>query len=419
MAIQKEDVASNPIYRLIARCSLREIHETLLGNLSTFFGKRSGKKTLVVAGQGPEVVPYSRNLDLVEEMIGNGNIAMFDYNPNIIATSIDALVHPRFDPDEAVPVIKKKGIKERGYELVDVESDATINLRGLGERKIIVRHGDLSDKFMFSDNSVSAFDATLAIHHVTAYMDGLFHVVDEVRRVLEPGGLFHWGDGNVNMRYQEQKVHRVASALMKFYNNDVLLQDFRDPTVGSNSLMAQAFYSIDRTYDRVPVMKKADYDVHAHAMSLICSLPIYINLTKGGKILIDLRGVKEQKLDEFKDYLRGQGFQQIEVVGRNQISLPIIDHCMQEDRDSYLRSVRNYYGGIISLNTEVFASRPDVAERVNKADNKEFQDAQRGLFEYYTDPRMIVAVLKQRGFGEVKYQSDSRNIWFNVTAIKV
>lgn len=409
---KKEDIAGSPVYRLIARNSLRELHNTLMKSIYGFFNSRSEKHTLVVAGQGPEVVPFSRNLDIVEEMIGDGNIAMFDYNSDIIDTSIDALLNPRFDPDEVVPDSKRKGITERGYELVDIDSDTIVNLRELGKKKITVRQGDLFGSFAFEDGSVSAFDSTLAIHHVTAYQQGLEHVIGEVYRILEPGGLFHWGTGNVNMRYQEEKVHRVANVLKNFYKADVALEDRRDPATGQGNVVARAFYSNSLHYLRVPLVDESTYAVNFEESVN----PIKMQLTKEGGIYIQLG--EGRKAEEFKDYLIKSGFKQVHVIGKDEVLLPIIDQGMREDRDQFLESVRNYYHGIIGLNTEVFADKPDVAAKVFAVDNKEFGDASRGLFEYYTSPEIIIGMLQSRGFGNIDYKSDSKGIWCNITAQK-
>jgi len=408
---KKEDIAANPIYRLIARYTLNELHGNLMKNLYGHFMGRQGKHTLVVAGQGPEVVPFSRNLDLVEEMIGDGNIAMFDYNPDIIATSKDALLHPRFDSDETVPERKRKGIEERGYNLIDINPEKTVNLKEIGERKIIVRQGDLSDKFKFEDNSVSAFDSTLAIHHVTAYRQGLDHVIDEVYRILEPEGMFHWGAGNVDMRYQEEKIHRVASELAKFYATNVVLEDRRDPSTGSNNIMARAFYS-SKPCKRVPLVDEQEY---AKRLSESDN-PIKVEITKDGGITVNTGN--REKADELKLYLHEKGFKQVHTLGKSNLILPIIDQGMREDRELHLESVRNYYTGIINLNKESFADKPDVAAKVYDVANNEFGNSSRGLFEYYTEPKMLMNILQEKGFRNVTYESDARGIWCNITAIK-
>lgn len=406
---KKEDIAGSPIYRLIARNSLVELHGKLMESLSTFFANRPGKHTLVVAGQGPEVVPFSRNLDVVERMIGPGNIAMFDYNPDIIAGSIDALVHPRFDADETIPPGKGEGIKERGYKLVDVDPNEIVNLRNLGQRVVLVRQGDLSAPFKFADASVSAFEATLAIHHVTAYRQGLDHVVSEVHRILEPGGLFHWGTGNVTMRYQEEKIHTVANALKQFFNADVAVEDYRDHSSGSEKVVARAFYSKSEEYARVPLVDEATY------IQNLSDYTILVSISKSGGIHIDLRSRNQ---DDFRSQLMLDGFKQVYYAGEGKLLLPIIDQGMQKDRDSFLESVRHYYRGIMSVNNRVFSDKPDIAAQVSAVDNKEFGDASRGVFEYYTAPEMIREILQANGFKDVTYHSDSNDVWCNITAIK-
>lgn len=409
---QREDIAGSDIYRLIARHSLRELHDNLMISLYRFFMERSGKHTLVVAGQGPEVVPFSRNLDLVQMMIGPGNIAMFDYNQSIIATSVDALINPRFENDEVTEEGNRNGVIKKGYSFLDVDPNVSINLREIGIKKIIIRYGDLLNHFMFDDSSVSAFDATLAIHHATAYTQGLEHVIREVHRILEPGGLFHWGTGNVNMRYQEEKIHRVATSLQQFYNAQVALEDRRDPTTNQENIVSTAFYPKTPESDRIPLVDESTY----HIIIKKSNNPVMMQLTKEGGISIQLS--EGRKAEKFKQYLLDKGFKQVHVLGENQILLPIIDPEMTEDQNNFLLSVRNYYGGIISLNQEVFSDKPEVRKIVNAADNKEFYDASRGLYEYYTDHKIIQEMLVDNGFDNLTYIPDSRNIWCSITAYK-
>mgnify|MGYP001560690839 CR=1 FL=1 len=141
-----------------------------------------------------------------------------------------------------------------------------------------------------------------------------------------------------------------------------------------------------------------------------------MQVTKEGGIYMHLGD--DRKAEALKKYLLDKGFKQIYVTGENQVLLPLIDQGMREDRDQFLESVRNYYRRIIGLNTEVFADKPDVAAKVYAVDNKEFGDASRGLFEYYTDQKIIMEMLQARGFGNLDYHLDSREIWFNITAKK-
>ena len=439
----KEDIAANPIYRQIARHSLKELHHNLLKSLYSFFmTKKEGPRTLVVAGQGPEALPYSTNLDLLEEMLGDGSMAMFDYNPDIIESSVDALVHPRFD-GENVAESKRKGIEARDYFLADIPPEETIDLRKLGRRHVFVRQGDLSESFKFADGSVSAFDATLAIHHVTAYRQGLDHVISEVHRILEPGGLFHWGDGNVDMRYQEEKIHRVATLLQRFYNVPVIFGDDRSPARDFETSLAHALHLPSRsatithalylpsiTYTQIPLIDTKTYnELKAKLEDRIEKNEEYVlmSATKTGGIHIYLNGdgphLGGGANIVFAEHLKEQGFQQVYAIPSNsseeRIILPIIDQGMREDREQFMDPVRNYYEKIIALNTQVFADRPDVATKVLAADHKEFGDAYRGLFEYYTDPQKIVGMLQSKGFRDVNYTPDSHGIWFNITARKM
>jgi len=216
----------------------------------------------------------------------------------------------------------------------------------------------------------------------------------------------------VNMRYQEEKIHRVANALKRFYNSDVTLEDCRDSSTGSRNIVARAFYSKSLEYLNVPLLDEKSYQ---HSISG-SNNPIRMRITKEGGIYIKLSERRES--DEFKQYLLSHGFKQVHSIGKNELLLPIIDQGMQEDRDQFLESVRGYYRGIIDLNTGVFAGRPDIAAKVFAADNKEFGDASCGLFEYYTDPKIVMGMLQARGFVNIGYQSDSKGIWCNITAQK-
>jgi len=314
-------------------------------------------------------------------------VAFFDYNPDIIAGSKDALVNPRWDDP--------KGVLSRGFEFLDIPKEKDVDLSQVGKRRIIIREGDLSDRFAFPDNSVSAFESTLAIHHATPYTPDLYHVVDEVHRVLTPGGLFHWGAGIVNMRHQEAKIHRVASVLNQY--GDVMVYDRRDFESARNDVVAKAYYRKGKDYDQVPLGQEGE---HYYA----------VTISKEGGIVIQ-GGSNTKKL------LQEAGFKQVHSVGDMTI-IPLIDPGMQDDREQYLESVNHYYEEIISFNQGIFKDRPDVAAVVFQADNKEYSDAARGLFEYYTHPNIIAEVLEARGFRDITISPDSNGIWCNITARK-
>ncbi|MFH1439459.1 MAG: methyltransferase domain-containing protein [Candidatus Woesearchaeota archaeon] len=417
-----EDIAASQIYKKIARASLYDMHNYMLQALSGFFAGRTHRgliNTLVIAGQGPEAVPFSRNLDLVEAMIGNGCIAMFDCNKNIIAGSIDALIKPMFEDDETVSDAKRTGIRERGYTLVDdKDSAAVLNLREFGQRQIIIRQGNLADPFAFEDNSVSAFEATLAIHHVTAYTQGLHHVIDEAHRILEKDGLFHWGTGIVDMRYQEEKIHKLALDLASLGNYKVVILDKRDPDAGvgvdNAKIQHKALYLIGESYSSVPLISE-ELKVEINASSVSREHLIFVNILKDGMVVIDFLPEKEAAPHVSK--LRDMGYKQLYSSGRR-IVMPLIDVGMQSDREQFLDSVNHYYDGIKGVNAVLFADDPDIAAKVLSVDNKEHGDAARGLYEYYTHPMKIVNLLEQRGFRDVQYRPDKHNVWCNITAIK-
>jgi len=420
--IKKEDIAANPIYRMIARTKLAGLHNNLMRSLYRYFsGRKDKKNTLLVIGQGPEVLPFSRNLDLVEEMIGDGNIAMIDYNTDILSASIDALVNPRFESDEVVPEQKRKGITERGYEIVDnkdIDKNRgydNLDLRTLGNRKVIVRHGNILNSLGFEDNSISAVDATLCIHHATAYKKDLVGIINKIYRVLEPNGLFHFGTGNVNMRHQEEKIHRIATEAQKFYNEDVLLQDMRCFDTGVEDIaIVSLVYERGKSYTGVPVDNTPVLAPHLWNEKAKNQV-VNVRITKEGMVEVDSGHRKKAK--EFKAYLASKGFKQI-YANEHLTVLPIIDPGMEDDRKLHLESVKNYYEPIIALGKKYFAGKPDIAAKLYEAEQKEFGDAARGLFEYYTDPKIIMSVLKDAGFRSITYEQDNTGIWCNMTAVK-
>ncbi len=414
---KKEDIAGQPIYRQIARHMFASLHNNLMERLYRYFLNRSPeqKNTLLVIGQGPEVEPFSRNLDIVEDMIGNGNIAMVDYNPDIIASSIDALVNPRFDEDEIVPEQKTIGVEERGYEFVDILPNKKIDLKKLGNKKISIRQGDILDSLEFEDSCVSAIDATLVIHHATAYKQNLVRICSEMYRILEHGGLLHYGTGNVNMRHQEEKIHRIASQAQKFYDSFVALEDNRCFDTDSEITVDTAIYEKGKDYKEVPLC-----DVMTHAAKLWgkdrSEDIVRIKITKEGIVEVD--SGEKKKAYQFQRYLASKGFKQVHAVDESKTVLPLIDPGMEEDRNLYLESVDNYYKQINKLVSKEFSAKPDTEAKIFEAVSKEYGDAARGLFEYYTEPKMVMDILQDTGFRNVAYKKDNTGIWCSITAVK-
>lgn len=422
----KEDIAANPIYRMIARTSLREMHDSMLSHIYHFLNQRPGKRTLVVIGQGPEAVPFSRNLDMVASMVGDGNICMFDYNPTIISETIDALRHPRFSDDELdINPEKRKGIEEHGFTIEHLIDDTSVlDLKALCSKKAIIRAGNAAETFKLADNSVSVIDATLVFHHVTAFTQGLHHVIDECHRVLEPGGMLHWGDGIVTMRYQEMKLHQLCLDLLSVTNSSpLLLHDMRDPDsakrIGDASMQHCAIYEPGKPYDLVPLVSIGDYDsymghdLHGNLLGVILVFVI-----KDGFIHISVPSPHSRSLAQYEAHLREKGYKQVFSMFPSTLVLPLIDVGMQRDRDEFLESVTHYYNGIKRLNATNFSDRPEIAAKVLEADNKEFGDAARGLFEYYTDPQILRNSLNERGFRVQQYTPCSDGVWFNLFAVK-
>jgi len=414
---KKEDIAGQPIYRQIARHMFASLHDNLMEELYRYFLNRNPeqKNTLLVIGQGPEVEPFSRNLDVVEDMVGSGNIAMVDYNPDIIESSIDALVNPRFDADEVVPEQKTIGIEERGYEFVDVDSNKKINLKKLGNKKVSIRHGNILYPLKFEDDCVSAIDATLVIHHAAAYKQNLVKICSEMYRVLEHGGFLHFGTGNVNMRHQEEKIHRIASEAQKFYDSFVALEDKRCFDTDSEITVDTAIYEKGKNYKEVPLCNKPILAMHLWGKDKLDEI-VRVQVTKEGIVEIDSGNMK--KAYEFQKYLASKGFKQVHAVDERRIVLPIIDPGMEEDRNLYLESVNNYYTQINALVSKEFSTKPDTEAKIFEAVNKEYGDAARGLFEYYTHPNMIMSILQDTGFRNVIYKPDNTGIWCSITAVK-
>lgn len=348
-----QDIADNPIYPQLARAGLFDLHNGLMTTLDEFFTRKNGSKTLVVVGPGSEVVPFSEEVGRVASWLSDGGISLLDYNASI---------------SDAVPIyLKRKGFGD--YFTFETQHD-TIDLR-CSPGKIRTIHRNVRENLPYVDNSVSAIDMTVAVHHATQYVQDIVAIFKECYRVLEEGGILHIGEGNVDMKHSERKIRKIADDILNTGLEAVVFDDNRD---AANGYKRRLLFKKGQHYNYMPVLHD---QIHA---------PAHVEITPQGTVIA--QGVKQ---DCFID----NGYKQVTSIN-NTVVLPLIDHAIEDDFQGQIVPVREYYKSIFELTKPRLSS--DLFEKFVAAITKEQSDAERGLVEFYTKPDVVADCMRQAGF---------------------
>jgi len=270
---EKKDIAhATELYPvIIANPIFRNLHRELIYNVGRHMEHLDHERTLLILGLSPVASPYADNKPWFDEMIGpNGRVIALDYNVKVIAKAMGYLSEKGFfDSDSYTPkvVVKYDDSKDclfkNGFgkfltnhnipfEQVVEKSQEKINPAKLSARTIIAAEANLNDGIQLEDNSVDCIDATLTLHHVIAYRQQLKSVLQEIYRVLKPGGMFHYGDAFYDARTSERKINSIMNEMAHLTGLDMVLFDNRDA-----DWKVYAEYSASRNYEQVPKLKRS------------------------------------------------------------------------------------------------------------------------------------------------------------------
>jgi hypothetical protein len=208
---------------------------------------------------------------------------------------------------------------------------------------------------------------TLAVHHATQYEVDIYNFGSDACRVLQPGGVLHIGEGDVDMKYSERKKLKIAEDIIKEMDISVVVQDERCP-------------------DDIP---------RRRYLNIGDENPLCVFVSPTGMVSIPYAPAY--------DILQRAGYKQIALIDGRNVVLPLIDHAMEEDFQGMIVPVREYYRRVAE--TCLPRLDKDKHEALWKALTKERSDAERGLVEFYSPPTMICDQLRKAGFSieETRY----------------
>lgn len=341
----KPDIAANAIYPILARATLFELHANLLDLLGKGLASQKAPKTLVVVGLGSEALPFSEHLEALSSLLEGGNLIMLDYNKEIC--------------DKIPAFLESKGFASR-FTIERCKDEGIIDPENF-LNTILVRQWNIRDGYPLPVASVDAIDMTLSMHHVTQYASDICDLFAHTKNTLKTGAILHIGEGDVDMKYSERKIKRIAHDVIASGVRGVMVSDSR--------------YG-DFSPRQWPVGEEgSETQIHVTSKGMVSIHPTDIGTVSS--------------------HLEKSGYKQMYITD-NAVVLPLIDHALEEDFQDMIAPVRAYYDVI----SELCFRRLDPAhhEQMVEALSKERSDAERGLVEYYSLPSTLCDALINTGF---------------------
>ncbi len=343
MTTERKDIANTfgDVYSKTAVVLLAEIHDYLFQKTEDYLSSIAGKKTFAVLGPGPTVLPFSTNPERVSKMIGEGSMILMDYV---------------FDTENVAKTVEK--LQEVGFfDYLEVGDIGKTNPKHLRPRSVNFLQGDLRNNLPFPENSIDCIDSTLAIHHATPFAKDLDRITREVYRVLKHGGMFHFGTGNVDMKYSEKKIEKIVSDWREYNQiTECSIIDARD-TISSSQIQNNNGPSITIMSDG--------------------TIQISNNAGFGNKYALD------------------------SDTKHARVSMPLINLSIPDDNEGLGRPVNKYYDAVMNKVTSHYnAGELDqvVYRQFSEAVAAERTLALKGLTEYYTGKPRLLKSLQQAGF---------------------
>jgi len=233
----KRDIASETdLYPILIKAKpFNNLHKILIKTLYKF-SENKKNLSLLVLGLSPTFSPYDNHFELVKSFANkDGRIVGIDYNLNVIEECFIHL-HKNNIFEFFKPKLIVKGklndrflnyLKENKISLNSIIEKDFRDIYRLKEKTFLFMEHDLKDGLNFPPNSFSFIDATLTLHHITAYKKKYFDFLKQAYSILERNGIFHIGEGFVDMGGSERKIDDIVSKLNK---KVIFVKDCRDQT---------------------------------------------------------------------------------------------------------------------------------------------------------------------------------------------
>lgn len=361
----KPDIAANAIYPALARATLFELHENLLNLLSKGLSMRKGPKNLVVVGPGSEALPFSENLDALNALLDGGNLILLDYNPNIC--------------DGLAAYLETKGFAHH-FNIKHSKDENIIDPRNL-HNTVLIRQWNIRNGFPFTDSSIDAIDMTVSMHHVTQYTSDISDLFMHAKNALKAGAVLHLGEGNVDMKYSERKIEKLAHNILASGIQGVMVSDAR--------------------YADSPPRQWHVGEKNTEVLMLV---------TSSGMV-----SIHHADVETISSHFEKTGYKLNHVIN-DAVVLPLIDHSIEEDFQNMIAPVRAYYDAITELGLQHLD--PSYHNEFIKALSKERSDAVRGVVEYYSQPSTLCDALVTVGFKIDEVRQTTNGPFVNILSIK-
>lgn len=409
---EKKDIAhATEIYPvIIANPIFRNLHRELIYNVGRHMEHLDQDRTLLILGLSPVASPYADNKRWLDDIIGpKGKIIALDYNVKIISKAMAYLSEKGFfgknqyDPrvvlsyEDSKDCLLQNGfakfLKSQNipFEKIVEVSNKRIDPSKLPSKTILTGEANLNYGINLADNSVDCIDATLTLHHVAAYRQQIKSALQEVYRVLRPGGMFHYGDAFYDARGSEGKINKIMNEMTHLTGLDMVMFDDRDA-----DWKVHAEYSASKDYKEVPLLKQGKPKTEK---------PV-VEVTPEGFIKIPLVG----NLDDCIKRLDQLGYKQKEVK-EDFIEIPLIDPVVEKQ---HIDNVYEFEDLVRELKKGLYATTnfsPELIDEAITRGDKERDIATKGIVEYFSPKEFLTELLEEVGFENIKVELPNGSIY--------
>jgi hypothetical protein len=388
-------------YSQIAPVLLGDPHAALLDLLESFLAPRENP-VLLVLGSGAEVLPYAYDYadgrlagsrrDRVKRMLGGGRLILVDVRDDEfsgLAKGADTLERCGFFDAGYFHKVLPGSIE------VPFSADMPLEPAEYAPGSILFLQQNLRDPLWVVPGTVDAGDATLCLHHVTQTRGHLAATYAAIFQALAPGGMFHMGEGRVDMGTTEDKMLRLARDLAAACGSVVQLLDQRDP-----SRWHQLPVGLEDSPD-------LGYQLRITPEGLAC-----IGAGRPGCPVAE--GDTTRMIGGER---KARGYAQM-LVFADCLVLPLVDPCMPGDR-YHLDEVNRFYDAALARIAAGCAGRDDdLVRRITGAFDQERGNALRGVVEYYQSETTCRDALAAAGFTDISVVYHDSVPVYNLTARK-
>jgi SAM-dependent methyltransferase len=361
------------IYMETAPAVLGDLHSCLLDSIEAHKSEKERSKDVLVIGPSRWVLPYSLNPERTAKIIGDGKLVLMDYTDVMIEGAREFMKLIRF--------------QERTNLTVREQEEKYLDLGDADAGSIILVKNNIRNPLPFPGKSFDCIDATLCIHHAIPYTEHLDTVARELYNALKPGGLLHYGTGDINMD-SESRIAYIVNLVQSYIKSRVMVVDHRE---AKNGYVTKAY-------------------VTENHMELANEHPLeenVITIKEDGAVII------EKTNERLVSALRRERYKPI-LTGAGKVSISLIDPDKDND---FIMGVHTYYDAIYTR-AATNECNTEQLEELRAALDFEKSNAERGVVEYYKGFTTIKRALERAGFQHIRRKDHKMGPFYNILAVK-